>query len=150
MQGRKQVPISIKEAKGTRQRCRNPKSSAEVQSKQGMEAPFWLETEGLELFDVLRGKAEEIGLNSDSYSMIMAMIVTRVIEIDDCTKCIRDLGRTILGITGSRANPAVGQRNEAMRHLQSLCSEFGFTPSSILKVGGKKKEPDKKQGFGGL
>jgi phage terminase small subunit len=41
-------------------------------------------------------------------------------------------------------------RNEAMRHLQSLLAEFGLTPSSIGRVGAKKKGEPKQQGFGGL
>ena len=42
-----------------------------------------------------------------------------------------------------KGHPAVGQRNEAMRHLQSLLAEFGLTPASISKVSVTKKEEDK-------
>jgi P27 family predicted phage terminase small subunit len=57
-----------------------------------------------------------------------------------CTAFIEDNGRTYErrdetgALIMARARPEVGMRSEAMRHAQSLLSEFGLTPSARSKV----------------
>jgi P27 family predicted phage terminase small subunit len=60
------------------------------------------------------------------------------------TAIIEDTGRTYeqAGEDGAvkmiRARPEVAMRNEAMRHAQSLLSEFGLSPSARSKVSAGK------------
>ena len=152
--GRKKLPDQLKVISGTFQKCRSAKS-AERQDDGPMEAPASISECALRHFETLRGRIASLGLDSSTYTEVLVLAAMRLEEIDVCNAAIRDHGALILAktVTGGellRANPAVTMRNEAMRHLQSLLAEFGLSPSSIGKVGVKKKEPEKKQGFGGL
>lgn len=121
-----------------------------------MTAPEGLSDAANAHFDMLLARITTLGLNSSTYTEVLALAAERMEEIDECKEAIRLHGRVIESETdrGSnpilRANPAVTMKNEAMRHLQSLLAEFGLSPSSIGRVAVKKKETDKKQGFGGL
>jgi len=71
---------------------------------------------------------------------MLAMLASRLEEIEICTIVIEDSGRVYASTTtlerkdGSvvekvmiRARPEVAMRNEAMRHAQSLLVEFGLS-----------------------
>ena len=152
--GRKKLPDQLKVISGTFQKCRSSKSG-ERQNDAPMEAPEGLSEGALRHFETLRGRIAQLGLDSSTYTEVLTLAAMRLEEIDVCNHAINDHGALIMAktVTGGellRANPAVSMRNEAMRHLQSLLAEFGLSPSSIGKVGAKKKEPEKNQGFGGL
>jgi P27 family predicted phage terminase small subunit len=74
------------------------------------------------------------------------MLASRLEEIEALSAVIDDLGRTYSTTATSgdklmRARPEVALRNEAMRHAQSLLSEFGLTPAARSKVSaGRPKE----------
>lgn len=94
----------------------------------------------------------------------------RIYEIEECNRIIQAEGRTYKSETVGKTiidpvtnepktmikvmvkgHPAVGQKNEAMRHLQSLLAEFGLTPAAIGKIGagdGKEKKKDPWESFG--
>ena len=152
--GRKKIPDQLKVISGTFQKCRGSKSG-ERQDDAPMEAPEGLSEGALKHFETLRGRLASLALDSSTYTEVLTLAAMRLEEIDMCIDAISEHGALIMAKTmaGSdllRANPAVAMRNEAMRHLQSLLAEFGLSPSSIGRVGVKKKEPEKKQGFGGL
>lgn len=120
-----------------------------------MVAPESLSDAAQKHFETLRGRIAELGLDSATYSEALTLAAMRMEEIDVYSAAILEHGVVIKAptVTGGellRPNPAVAMRNEAMRHLQSLLAEFGLTPSSIGRVGAKKKGPEKQQGFGGL
>ena len=152
--GRKKLPDQLKVISGTFQKCRSSKSG-ERQDDTPMEAPERLSEGALKHFETLRGRVSSLGLDSSTYTEILTLAAMRLEEIDLCVAAIKEHGALIMAKTmaGSdllRANPAVAMRNEAMRHLQSLLAEFGLSPSSIGRVGVKKKGEPKQQGFGGL
>ena len=152
--GRKKLPDQLKVISGTFQKCRSSKSG-ERQDDSPMEAPETLSEGALKHFETLRGRIAALGLDSSTYTEVLTLAAMRMDEIAACNQSINDHGalistKTVSGDSMLRANPAVSMRNEAMRHLQSLLAEFGLTPSSIGRVGVKKKDPEKKQGFGGL
>jgi phage terminase small subunit len=147
--GRKKLPDQMKVVKGTFRKGRSV-SVADRQSPDGMTAPEWLPEPCLSYFERLRGLVALVGLDSDSYSILLAQAAMRLAEIDACNRDIAVHGRVTRGDSFARTNPAVSQLNEATRHLQSLLAEFGLTPSSIGKIQVKRKEADKNQGFGGL
>lgn len=120
-----------------------------------MTAPAGMSDAARAHFEMLLDRVTALGLNSSTYTEILALAAERMEEIDECKEAIKLHGRVIVRNrpwrqSDLRANPAVTMKNEAMRHLQSLLAEFGLSPSSIGKVGVKKKDPEKKQGFGGL
>lgn len=153
--GRKKIPDQLKVISGTFQKCRSSKSG-ERQDESPMTAPASMSDAAKAHFDMLLSRVTALGLNSSTYTEILALAAERMEEIDECRESIKLHGRVIESETDRggnpilRPNPAVTMKNEAMRHLQSLLAEFGLSPSSIGKVGVKKKEPEKKQGFGGL
>ena len=77
---------------------------------------------------------------------MLALAAERLAEIEECDELITEHGRLIAAVvnkngdTSLRSNPAVAQKNEAMRHLQSLLSEFGLTPATRSKITAPKKK----------
>lgn len=129
--------------------------NAPGQAPDGMRAPAWLPVGAIEHFGVLKARIEEYGLNSSSFTETLAMAALRLDEIDQLTAIIDaegpvyesekfgksgggDPAKTVL----KKSHPAVKQRAEALRHLQSLLAEFGLTPATISKVntGGKNEK----------
>ena len=151
--GRKKLPDTLKVVQGTFRKHRG--KTADSQDEAAMVAPESLSEVAKAHFETLRARIAFLGLDSATYSEALALAAMRMEEIDDYTDAIAEHGAVVLAPTVAggallRPNPAVAMRNEAMRHLQSLLAEFGLTPSSIGRVGVKKKDPEKKQGFGGL
>lgn len=151
--GRKKLPDQLKVVQGTFRKHRG--KTADSQDEASMVAPVGLSEAAQMHFETLRNRVAVLGLDSATYSEAMTLAAMRMAEIDECTAAIHEHGAVVLAPTTTggellRPNPAVAMRNEAMRHLQSLLAEFGLTPSSIGRVGAKKKGPEKQQGFGGL
>ncbi|NCC04921.1 MAG: P27 family phage terminase small subunit [Proteobacteria bacterium] len=119
-----------------------------------MTAPKTLSDSARVHFVALKVQVAEMGLDSATFTELLALAAERMEEIDECNAIIAEYGRIIETTTeaGSvllRANPAVTMRNEAMRHLQSLLAEFGLTPTAAARVGAKKKDT-RPQGFSDL
>ena len=151
--GRKKLPDQLKLIRGTLQKCRASGASG-GQDETTMTAPEGLSEAARVHFAALRESVAQLGLDSATFTETLALAAGRMEEIDECNVIIAEHGRIIETVTeaGSvllRANPAVTMRDSAMRHLQSLLAEFGLTPSSIGRVGAKKKDVAPK-GFGGL
>jgi P27 family predicted phage terminase small subunit len=158
LKGRKRLPEHIREVKGTNRKDRsNP--DAPVASADAPRPPAWLSSRrAVEHFGVLRTRIEDLGVASKTDTELLALAATRLAEIEECDELIAEHGRLIEsnstkgGLT-LRANPAVGQRNEAFRHLQSLLAEFGLTPAARSKIvapkSGKQQNPFAKVGGGG-
>jgi P27 family predicted phage terminase small subunit len=151
--GRKRKPDQFKVLEGTFRKDRaNPDTPAS--DKKGMEAPPWLPADCLEHFLTVKERISVYKLDSASWTEAAALIAMRINEIEVCNRVIEQEGRTYKSETGSetiidpktgeaktlikvmvKGHPIVAQKNEAMRHLQSLLSDFGLTPSAIGKVG---------------
>lgn len=146
--GKKALPDKIKILKGTNQKCRMRHNEVK-QSNGELAYPDWMDPRAKKYFDGIKQQMTDIGLNSETYSDVAAMAANRILEIVICNADIDVNGEVDRGGSFPRSNPAVSQRNEAMRHFHSLCSELGLTPTAVGRLG-KIKEPEKKQGFGGL
>ncbi|TDR94194.1 phage terminase small subunit P27 family [Enterovirga rhinocerotis] len=157
MAGRKPKPDHLKLITGTAQACRmNP--SAPEGSKAPPVAPDWLSERAAEIFEGLVEILGEMGLASGSDTAMLAMLASRIEEVEICTAVIEDAGRvyvskaeTTTGEDGTlvvkqmvRARPEVSMRNEALRHVQSLLAEFGLSPAARSRVSaaGKKEEDE--------
>lgn len=148
MAGRKRIPDHLKIIAGTAQPCRmNP--DAPVPSAELPTAPSWLSGRAAEIFTGLVGILEQMGIASANDTAGLALLASRLEEVEICTAMIEDGGRTFVSrvvyddegrITEQqiKANPVVAQRSEAMRHAQSLIAEFGLTPAARSKVSATK------------
>ena len=135
--GPKTKPDRLKVLKGT---LRGKKPTATSQASEELSFPGWLPENCREHFDVIKARLQEHGLDSASWTEAAALIAMRLHEIDECNGIIKAEGRTYkaTGTSGqelTKVNPIVAQKNEAMRHLQSLLAEFGLTPAAVAKVG---------------
>ncbi|MGY2051693.1 phage terminase small subunit P27 family [Methylobacterium sp. JK268] len=138
MAGRKRVPDAIKQLAGTAQPCRmNP--DAPTPAEGVPQPPDWLSDRAAAIFRDLAAITDRMRVASPDDVAMMALLASRLEEIEVCTAVIEDLGRVYqtvsnTGATLHRARPEVGMRNEAMRHAQTLLSEFGLSPAARSKV----------------
>lgn len=117
------------------------------------EPPEWLSKRAAEIFAQLSATLLGMGIASPDDQAALALLASRLEEIEICTAVIEDSGRTYCTTATSgdklvRARPEVAMRNEAMRHAQSLLAEFGLTPATRSKVSAGK--PAEKNPFAAL
>lgn len=145
MKGRKRLPDNFKVIKGTAQPCRmNP--DAPTAPEDMPRPPMWLSSRSaVEHFGALRSRIEALGIASSVDTEMLAMAAERLAEIEECNKFIEEYGAliTVRDDEGNpksvRNNPAIGRRNDAMRHLQGLLAEFGLSPASRSRASVPKK-----------
>ncbi|ACL62072.1 phage terminase small subunit P27 family [Methylobacterium nodulans] len=138
MAGRKRTPDAIKQLAGTAQPCRMD-PDALVAAEGRPEPPDWLSARAAAIFRDLAAITDRMRIASPDDIAMLAMLASRLEEIELCTVVIEDLGRVYqtvsnTGATMHRARPEVGMRNEAMRHAQSLLAEFGLSPAARSRV----------------
>lgn len=82
---------------------------------------------------------------SKSHEVNIWLAARRAAEIEELDLNIKAIGRVYWKKTRDgeqlKSNPAVGQRNEAERHLQSLLAEMGLTPASKSRVSAEISAP---------
>lgn len=137
MAGRKRKPTEVLKAAGTFRAHRRP--NPEPANVAGNPDISWSEDPDVEAwFELLRGYLQDEGRMSRTHEMILWLAARRAAEIKRLDWDIFTNGRTYWKPSAAgehlKSNPAVGQRNEAERHLQSLLSELGLTPASKSKV----------------
>lgn len=138
MAGRKRKPDHLKVVAGTAQPCRmNPDAPA---AHEGMPtAPAWLSERAAQIFAGIAEILDGMGIASPDHSAMLALLASRLEDVEATTAIVEDLGRTYATTTESgsvmyRTRPEVGQRNVALKHAQSLLAEFGLSPSAISSV----------------
>ena len=145
MRGRKPTSDHLKLVKGTLRKDR-VNADAPVADVDSPRPPGWLSRRAVEHFGVLRERIEGLSIASKTDTEMLALAAERLAEIEECDELITEHGRLIEAVvnkngdTSLRSNPAVAQKNEAMRHLQSLLSEFGLTPATRSKITAPKKK----------
>lgn len=157
--GRPRKPTHLKIVSGTAQKCRmnpdEPKPSSELPTP-----PDWLSERASAIFRELVVIIDRMRIASASDISMLALLASRLEEVEICTAIIEDGGRFFTSkierdeagnIVSQqiRPHPAVGQRSNAMRHAQSLLAEFGISPAARSKVSASKKPADKNP-FGAL
>lgn len=154
MAGRKRKPDNLKVVEGTARPDRmNPDAPAANRGK--AEPPAWLSERAAEKFLQTVAILDGMGIASPDDVDMLAILASRLEEIEICTAIIEDSGRTYEkrdeagNLQMIRSRPEVGQRNEAMRHAQSLLSEFGLSAAARAKVSaGKAPEENPFAAFG--
>ena len=136
--GRKSKPAEVKQLHGESRPSRtNPDRP---QPADGMpRAPSFLNKRATEIFGHLTSQLQAMNLASESYTQVQALAAQRLEEIERCNEFIEREGMFFettnsQGDPTLKRNPAIGQRNEAMRHLQGLMAEFGASPAAAMKV----------------
>lgn len=139
--GRKPKPTHLKilggETRPHRVNYDEPSAQTGVAS-----SPEWLSARATEIFAQISATLLGMSIASPDDQHALALLASRLEEVEILTAVIEDQGRTYLTDSGLwKARPEVAQRSEAMRHAQSLLVEFGLTPSARSKVSvGKPKE----------
>jgi len=80
-----------------------------------------------------------MGYASASHTEALALAAMRQDEIEGYSKTLVEKGpsyqtRSVTGQKIIKARPEVAMRSEAARHLQSLLTEFGLSPSAATKI----------------
>ncbi|WP_282129518.1 P27 family phage terminase small subunit [Roseobacter litoralis] len=149
--GRKPLPDHLKVLQGT---ARPDRMNADApDAPQGVsEPPEWLNTRAAELFQQVSAILDGIGLASPVDVASLALLASRLEEVEATSAVLDDLGRTYVteGPSGQlfRPRPEIAMRNESMRHTQSLLAEFGLTPAARSKV--KAGPPPQENPFAAL
>ena len=86
--GRKIIPISIKEAKGTRRKDRE-KEVKPPSSKKPV-PPAWLNARAKQIFHHMVKRLETIGLASATYTEAIALLASRMEEVERFDKMLND------------------------------------------------------------
>ncbi|TQM94554.1 P27 family phage terminase small subunit [Roseinatronobacter monicus] len=140
--GRPRKPTALKAIAGTKRPCReNPN---EPQARAGTaDPPAWLSDRAASHFARLGAILHGLGVASPDDGDMLALLSSRLEEIEILTATIEDGGRSYQTENGMRrAAPEVAMRNEAMRHAQSLLGEFGLSPATRAKVSARAPEAE--------
>ncbi|WP_268888875.1 P27 family phage terminase small subunit [Marimonas lutisalis] len=87
------------------------------------------------LYAHLSAILDGMGLAKPVDAMALALLASRLEEVEILTAIIEDQGRTYQSDTGLwKARTEVAQRSEAMRHAHALLTEFGLTAAARSKV----------------
>ena len=131
-------PTALKVLQGTNRPDRGVENEP-VPSSDAPIAPNWLNHRAREIFEDRVLILDELQLASASHVDMLAMLASRLEEVERFSKYLDDVGSSYKtttkdGRTMWRSYPEVAQRNEAFRHGQSLLAEFGLSPASGAKV----------------
>jgi len=152
--GRKIIPITIKEAKGTRERSRE--RIVTPPSDKIAKPPSSLNKRAKQIFQhYVKRRLEPLGLASATYTEEIARLAVAHEEWERFTKLINEVGYTIeyLDREGNpivKMRPEVKIRDTANAVMKACLLEFGLTAQSAQKVGAppeKKKKDDKERFF---
>ena len=132
--GRKKIPDNLKVVAGTDRSDRiNENQPVPTPGVAGV--PEVLSERGAELFSQLSGILDGLGIASPDDVHALTMVAQRLEQVEVLTTMIEDSGYTYKTDAGLvKGNPAVGMRSDAMRHAQSLLSDFGLNPAARSKV----------------
>lgn len=149
MVGRKVIPIDIKKAKGTNQKCRE--KIAPPVSKNIPISPAALNKRAKQIFShIVKNRLLAMGLATASHTEAIALLVKKLEQLERLDKILDEKGFTykMPVNTGDevffidRIRPEVAAQKEIARHVQSLLAEFGLTAAASQRVGTK---PQKKE-----
>ena len=105
----------------------------------------------------MRKRLVEIGLDSATHTEILALLASRMEEVERFDKMLNEgegnnyvyQSSNSFGDPILKENPAVKLREKACKHVHALLVEFGLTPSAAQKVG-TPKQKEKKSEFEGF
>lgn len=135
--GRKAKPLAIAQLTGSR----TIKEKSQQPTVSAMEArPLEFMTDREKYwFGEYTHMLHTIGLNSETHQAVISLAAIRTSEVENLSSIIEAEGYSYqtedkLGNIIHRTRPETQQRNEALRHLHSLLSEMGLSPSAINRI----------------
>jgi P27 family predicted phage terminase small subunit len=155
MAGRKAIPTQLKIVKGTYRPHRD--KDVPEPSKAKPTPPEWINKRAKCIFRHMVKRLDELGMASGTHTEALALLSCRMEEVERFDKMLNDDKGNgyVYKTTNSygddvlKEHPAVRLREKAARHVHSLLTEFGLTPSSAQKVGTPKKK-EKRNKFEGF
>lgn len=145
--GARPLPIAVKMAQGTFRpdRAAPDAPTGEIVSVDNIPAPpAWLNQRQAEYFRQVALLCSRMKVLAFEDTLMLMLVACRLEEFERLQQDCEDEGYTYptLSKTGDtlwKANPKVSQKNDAMRHAQSLLCEFGLSPSARGKVSANKE-----------
>lgn len=109
--------------------------------------PAFLSDRAAQHWPALARLLADMGVMADGDRLALALLTEALAEWIEAGETIAQHGATYectteAGATMYRAHPAVAQRADAARRVQSLLSEFGLTPAARAKVTPLDLRPD--------
>lgn len=139
--GRKQIPENLKILQGTSRPSRSRKT--EPLPSEPMEKPQTLTGRAAELFEGVVTRLASLKMSNAVFTEMAVLLSLRLAEIETCTAALK--GGMTYETTNSQGEPVIKlrpewrARSDAMKHAQSLLSEFGWSPASFSKVPSSEK-----------
>jgi P27 family predicted phage terminase small subunit len=135
---RKPKPYALKVVSGT---TRGKAKEATQPRLSGTEPPAFVSDRARAHWPALARLLADMGVLSDGDMTALGLLCETLAEWIEAGRTIAQHGATYEATTEAgavmhRAHPAVAQRADAARRVQSLLSEFGLTPSARAKVQG--------------
>jgi len=133
---RKPKPTHLKAVAGT---TRGKAAEAAKPRFNGAKPPAFLSDRAAQHWPELADLLADMNVLADGDKTALALLCETLAEYLDARDTVAREGATYEATTEAgavmyRAHPAVAQRNDAARRVQSLLSEFGLTPSARAKV----------------
>ena len=154
--GRNPKSNEMKVIQGTFRKDRDH-SGSPIPSEKPATCPDWLTDSQKKFFWLLCARLNDVGLNSETYDLLMALTAIQTSEVADSCRAIKENGRTFqvkntVGDVIRKPSPEVSMLNTAVKHLQSLLREFGLSPASRSSIkiafeGATDKEPNPYENF---
>jgi len=155
--GRKVLPFSTKQARGTHRPCRD--KDTYTPSSRKPRPPSWLNARAKGIFRREVNRLDEVKLASATFTEIISLLACRLEEVERFDGMLNDYvddeGKKgngyIYKTTNSfgdpilKEHPAVRLREKAIRHAHSLLAELGLTQSAAQKVGMAKQGKGKNE-----
>ena len=143
MPGRKPKPPALRALTGGKTRPQAGSSSARLSDRT---PPAFLSDHAAQHWPALADLLADMGVMADGDRLALALLCEALAEWIEAGQTIAQHGATYEAVTEAgavmhRAHPAVAQRADAARRVQSLLSEFGLTPSARAKVAGLPELP---------
>jgi P27 family predicted phage terminase small subunit len=138
MPGRKPKPPALRALTGGK---KAKASAPEVARLRDLDPPTFLSDKAVQHWPELARLLSDMGVMADSDRLALALLTEALVEWIEAGQTIATHGATYEAVTEAgavmhRAHPAVAQRADAARRVQSLLGEFGLTPSARAKVQG--------------
>ncbi len=135
---RKPKPHALKVVSGT---TRGKSTEATPARLSGTTPPAFISDRARAHWPALADLLADMGVLGDGDLTALGLLCETLTEYLEARDTVARDGATYEATTEAgavmyRAHPAVAQRNDAARRLQSLLAEFGLTPSARAKVSG--------------
>ncbi|MFD1507960.1 phage terminase small subunit P27 family [Lacimonas salitolerans] len=137
MPGRKRKPPALRALTGGKVAPDAP----EVARLRDLDPPAFLSDQAAQHWPDLAGLLSDMGIAANSDRIALALLCEALAEWIEAGQTIAKYGATYQAVTEAgavmhRAHPAVAQRADSARRVQSLLAEFGMTPAARSKVSG--------------